>query len=221
MVLSLHHGILPGVPVEQLEKLALTTGYGALELPPGIPSNLPVRMVNHLVISPEMTVGDVEDLFDAAEDVGATAVQVVIRMSRLHLLTAWHLAQGRVTLMVEPVSFYGPGLREIQDAASLLPGVHLCLDTWHLAASRVDPSYIASLPSALIGHVHLADGTALEGDGDRGCALGEGVVPIQSYLRAIKDTGYEGTYGVEILHPENPEAAASISALRARTMLAS
>ncbi len=81
------------------------------------------------------------------------------------------------------------------------------IDFWHFWASRGGtPDEIAKLDKNLIYGVHVADGYRV-GENEawidetllRGALPGDGNVPIQQWIDAIKSTGYNGYYSGEIL----------------------
>ncbi len=84
------------------------------------------------------------------------------------------------------------------------------LDTWHFWACRgATPDEMAQLPVELIYNVHLSDGLRPEEGSPwvderelRGCLLGEGNIPLQEWVDAIKSTGYQGFYSGEFLNDQ-------------------
>ena len=84
----------------------------------------------------------------------------------------------------------------------------LLLDIWHMVRGNIQMSAIAQLPSGIINHIELDDGKLiaeagyLEDTVNSRLAPGEGEFPLSEFLRAVKATGYDGLYGVEILSNE-------------------
>jgi len=81
------------------------------------------------------------------------------------------------------------------------------IDFWHFWASRGGtPEDISKLNKNLIYGVHVADGYRV-GENEpwidetllRGALPGDGEVPIQEWIDAVKATGYDGYYSGEIL----------------------
>jgi sugar phosphate isomerase/epimerase len=70
--------------------------------------------------------------------------------------------------------------------------LHLC------GASFAD---VAKL-TGLIGHIHLSD---CNGETHGDLPAGRGVTPIEGYLQAIVDTGYEGTVSIELEYAPDPD----------------
>jgi sugar phosphate isomerase/epimerase len=133
-----------------------------------------------------------------------------------------------VRLAVEPVVF--SRFDSVAQALELIESVGadrlgLCLDTWHLWTSGEDWEQVAALDSELILTVHLGD--TLERaqsewrDEDRGALPGEGVVPMAEAIAAIRATGYDGVWTVEMKGREQWEwdpaelAAAALQRTRA------
>jgi len=81
------------------------------------------------------------------------------------------------------------------------------VDFWHFWASRGgSPDDIAKLDKNLIYGVHISDGYRPEEGGPwvdetllRGALPGDGEIPINEWIAAIKSTGYDGFYSGEIL----------------------
>ena len=60
--------------------------------------------------------------------------------------------------------------------------------------------------TGLIGHIHLSD---CDGKVHGDMPAGMGVTPIEDYLQAIVDTGYEGTVSIELEYaPEGTDIVA-------------
>lgn len=86
--------------------------------------------------------------------------------------------------------------------------VGLVIDFWHFWASRgADPEDVARLDRELIYNVHLCDGfRPAEGDPWvderelRGVLPGDGDLPVQEWVDAIRSTGYDGFVSGEFLN---------------------
>ncbi|MGF1875315.1 sugar phosphate isomerase/epimerase [Photobacterium frigidiphilum] len=84
------------------------------------------------------------------------------------------------------------------------------LDTWHFWASRgASPEDMAKIDKNLIYNVHLSDGKRpangqpwVDEKELRGYILGEGDIPLQEWVEAIKSTGYDGFYSGEFLNDQ-------------------
>lgn len=81
----------------------------------------------------------------------------------------------------------------------------LVIDIWHMTRGNIDFAEIAKLPASAITHVELDDGPAVAERGffeETICCrelCGEGAFDIEGFLQAIAATGYEGTFGIELL----------------------
>jgi len=83
--------------------------------------------------------------------------------------------------------------------------VGVMLDIWHLARGNIDFDQIRKMPKETIFWVELDDarpeveGTLYNDTVHCRELPGEGSLDIQKFLRAVRDVGYEGAYGVEII----------------------
>jgi sugar phosphate isomerase/epimerase len=68
----------------------------------------------------------------------------------------------------------------------------------HLSGDTVDD--VAKM-TGLIGHIHLSD---CDGKVHGDLPAGRGVTPIEEYLAAIRDTGYDGTVSIELEYSPDP-----------------
>lgn len=81
----------------------------------------------------------------------------------------------------------------------------IMLDIWHLARGNIDFDQIRKMPKETIFWVELDDawpeveGTLYNDTIHNRELPGEGSLDIQKFLRAVRDVGYDGAYGVEIL----------------------
>lgn len=86
-----------------------------------------------------------------------------------------------------------------------VPAVRANADISHLHLSHASIEDVA-LMKDLIGHIHLSD---CDGKVHGDMPAGMGVTPIKEYLRAIIDTGYEGTVSIELEYaPEGTDIVA-------------
>ena len=86
-----------------------------------------------------------------------------------------------------------------------VPAVRANADISHLHLSHASFEDVA-LMKDLIGHIHLSD---CDGKVHGDMPAGMGVTPIREYLRAIVDTGYEGTVSIELEYaPEGTDIVA-------------
>jgi D-psicose/D-tagatose/L-ribulose 3-epimerase len=81
------------------------------------------------------------------------------------------------------------------------PAVRANADISHLHLSNASFDDVAKL-QGLIGHIHLSD---CNGQTHGDLPAGRGVTPIKDYLKAIVDTGYEGTVSIELEYSPDPD----------------
>jgi sugar phosphate isomerase/epimerase len=119
-------------------------------------------------------------------------------------------SQLDVTLAVEPMhagcAAQWTFLTSIDDAMELLEAVgstqvKLVLDTYHLGQ---DPGCVERVPDIApqVAIVQLGDAKAPPDGEQNRCRLGEGNVPLQEIVDALKTAGYDGYYDVELLGEE-------------------
>jgi sugar phosphate isomerase/epimerase len=113
-----------------------------------------------------------------------------------------------VTLALEPVSF--TPLRTLEQALEVLDAagrgnVGLCLDTFHLWTGGTPWDEVAALDPSLIVAAHVSDVTPRRGeewsDADRDVLPGDGILPLKEGIAAIRATGYDRLWSVEMLGP--------------------
>ncbi len=77
------------------------------------------------------------------------------------------------------------------------PSVGICIDTWNVWQSRNVERLIAQCGARILV-VQLSDWNTPRSTADR-FSLGDGIIPLESLIRAIRRTGYSGAWIVEIL----------------------
>jgi sugar phosphate isomerase/epimerase len=111
-----------------------------------------------------------------------------------------------VQLALEPVTF--TPLRTLTQALEVLDtaardNVGLCLDTFHLWTAGTAWEEVAALDPALIMVAHISDVLPRQGaewsDADRDVLPGDGILPLRKGIEAIRATGYDGLWCVEML----------------------
>ena len=111
-----------------------------------------------------------------------------------------------VRLALEPVSF--TPLRTLAQAREVLEvagreNVGLCLDTFHLWTGGTPWAEVAALDPSLIVVAHISDVMPRRGeewsDEDRDVLPGDGILPLRDGIEAIRATGYDGLWSVELL----------------------
>jgi sugar phosphate isomerase/epimerase len=111
-----------------------------------------------------------------------------------------------VKLALEPVTFTPlrtlPQALEVLDAAGR-NNVGLCLDTFHLWTAGTSWDKVAALDPALILVAHISDVMPRKGsewsDADRDVLPGDGILPLREGIEAIRATGYDDLWCVEML----------------------
>jgi sugar phosphate isomerase/epimerase len=99
------------------------------------------------------------------------------------------------------------GMRLVDAAGHAAGG--LILDLWHVARGNIDFADVGALPGRYLFAVELDDadssavGTLLEDTLDRRRLCGEGALDVPAFIRAIRATGFDGPWGVEILSDEH------------------
>lgn len=96
------------------------------------------------------------------------------------------------------------GAREIMEACGE-KNSGLLLDIWHISRGHMNLHDISALPKDMIQSIELADADryalsdVIADTCHRRRLCGEGCFDIDGFVRAVKATGYEGPWGVEIL----------------------
>jgi sugar phosphate isomerase/epimerase len=140
---------------------------------------------NQEVIHPadqwEWAVEAVRELGLRAEELG---VEIAIELEPFHL---------SIVNSVEKMERF---LKDISH-----PAVKANVDISHLALAKDAATKIAEL-SGRIAHVHLSD---CDGKKHGDLPPGRGVVDFQPYLRALDDTGFNGTVSIELEYSPEPD----------------
>jgi sugar phosphate isomerase/epimerase len=136
-----------------------------------------------------------------------------------------------VRLAIEPVTF--APLRRLKQALDLIDRVGadrlgLVLDTWHLWTAGESWDDVAGLSPDLIVAAQLSDTCARAGDqwadSDRSVLPGDGILPLSEAVDAIRRTGFDGPWSVELFGNRYaaaaPEALAADILARTRALLA-
>jgi sugar phosphate isomerase/epimerase len=111
-----------------------------------------------------------------------------------------------VRLALEPVAFaplhsLSQALEVIDEAAR--DNIGLCLDTFHLWAGGTPWDEVAALDPGVVLVAHISDATARRGsvwsDADRDVLPGDGILPLGEGIAAIRATGYDDVWCVEMM----------------------
>jgi sugar phosphate isomerase/epimerase len=137
-------------------------------------------------------------------------------------LTALNLAEiadiGKrhgVRFQLEPVA-WAP-IHSLSHALTLIEradrdNVGIVVDFWHLwAGGETSPAEVARLDPSIIYEVHFCDGKRIPKDrlwtegALRGYLPGDGDIPIRAWTAAVKKTGFDGSWAVELFSPQHWE----------------
>jgi 4-hydroxyphenylpyruvate dioxygenase len=104
------------------------------------------------------------------------------------------------------------------------PALGLTLDSFHTLSLRDDPAQIRQIPADRIFYVQLADAPWVNTDvlthsRHYRCFPGQGEFDVTGFVRAILDTGYDGTISLEIFNDEFRSAPARANAIDAMRSL--
>lgn len=123
------------------------------------------------------------------------------------------LASGHgVRLGIEPVSF--SPFQTLKQALEVVDRVGperagIVLDVWHLWTAGCDWADVARLPPELVVCVQLGDTAPRAGDtwtdDDRTELLGDGILPVADAVAAVRTTGFDGVWSVEMLSRQHWE----------------
>ena len=90
--------------------------------------------------------------------------------------------------------------------------VGMVIDFWHLyAGGETRPEDVAKLDNSQIYGVHFCDGIAHKKGTEwvevelRGFLPGEGEIPVQEWVDAVRSTGFDGVWSSELLSPKHWE----------------
>jgi sugar phosphate isomerase/epimerase len=105
---------------------------------------------------------------------------------------------------------FDPNVRDLETALAIVEGANapnggLAIDTWHLSKLGIQADEIRRLPARHLGWVELSDGRwenmpdPVDEVVNHRELPGEGEFPIPEYVAALRDAGYAGPWGVEVL----------------------
>jgi len=201
----------------------LDAGYQTEELVPSL-GPLGVDMISSFEPIERQDPDDMrrrcQRLCEAAETLGCSAFQVVALDGLSHL--SWPQMRSEfakslkaladiaapfgVRLGLEPVAF--APLKTLAQALEVIDAadrenIGLNIDTFHIWAGGTPWEEVARLDPRLIVVVHLSDATPRRADAwadaDRGVFPGEGIIPLQEGIAAIRDAGYDGVWAIEMI----------------------
>jgi sugar phosphate isomerase/epimerase len=225
----------------------LDAGYAAEELVPALGS-LAVDMVSSFEAIEGQNLDEMtrrcRRLCQAAQTLGCQTFQVVALDGLKHL--SWPemrreiagllreladiAAPFGVRLALEPVAF--APLKTLAQALEVIDAaerenIGLNIDTFHVWAAGTPWEEVARLDSHMIEVVHLSDAAPRRGDewsdADRGVFPGDGIIPLTEGIAAIRSTGYDGAWAIEMISEYywewDPVILARAAKSRAETLL--
>ena len=121
-----------------------------------------------------------------------------------------------IRFQLEPIA-WSP-IHSLRQSLELIHAAHrdnvgMVIDFWHLwAGGETTPDEVAAMDRSMIYGIHFCDGKRHIGpskDWDekalRSFLPGEGDIPIQEWVGAVKATGYDGSWSSELLSPNHWE----------------
>ena len=84
----------------------------------------------------------------------------------------------------------------------------LAIDTWHMSKLSIAPDELRRIPRRYLAWVELSDGQfedmedPIDETINHRALPGEGEFPIPTYVEVLREIGYEGPWGVEVLSAE-------------------
>jgi sugar phosphate isomerase/epimerase len=161
------------------------------------------------------------EMLRAAEAIGARHIKVggdfdggafdPDHMATEFLALATDAANAGTCVVFEPMPFVN--VRTPAQALEFIakadhPAGLMLIDIWHVARANVDFSTLADIPARYIGDIELDD-APLHFEGDiiadtfnGRCLPGEGELDVAGFVDAVRRTGYDGIWGVEMLSAE-------------------
>jgi sugar phosphate isomerase/epimerase len=101
-------------------------------------------------------------------------------------------------------------VRDVDTALAVVEGAGtanaaMAIDTWHMAKLGIPLDDLRRIPAQYLGWVELSDGQwenmpdPVDETINYRALPGEGEFPIREYVAAVRDAGYDGPWGVEVL----------------------
>lgn len=104
--------------------------------------------------------------------------------------------------------------------------IGMVIDFWHLwYGEKTTPAEVAALDPKMIRNIHFCDGTRNEPGTEcdeeilRGVFAGEGSIPMEDWINAVKATGYDGYWSYELISKEHWEADTKEIAEKTKALL--
>ena len=105
------------------------------------------------------------------------------------------------------------------------PAIGLVLDSYHILARGLSPESIRAIPADKLFHVQLADAPDVPMDLQYKSRMfrslpGEGDFPILDFVKAVAATGYEDSYGLDLIENRSRSSTRQLALDGYRAMLA-
>lgn len=108
------------------------------------------------------------------------------------------------TMAWAPIHSLALGLEVLDEVG--MDNTGISIDTWHFyAGGETTPEDVAKMDKNLMCNIHFCDGRrprageAWDEEVQRAYYPGEGEIPLQEYADAIKATGYDGPWSIELI----------------------
>ena len=176
-----------------------------------------------------MMLNQAEVLTNAASIIGCPTLQLVPFCSLdgrdlddVLMLTAANIKQiaqiGQkygVRYQLEPIAY--SAIHSLKASLKLIdliqePNIGMVIDFWHLwAGGETEPAEVAQLNKNMIYGIHFCDGKkkGAEEDWDeaalRSYLPGDGDIDMAAWVKAVKSTGYDGSWSSELYSPKHWE----------------
>ncbi|MCT7664950.1 sugar phosphate isomerase/epimerase family protein [Shinella kummerowiae] len=195
---------------EKLCVLASAAGAKGIEAITG-PLDIRIYEAGAAARYPELYRGLVDLPTDTQSELTAANLQAVADIAASHGLLVYLEA-----LSWTPLNTMDAQLRILDNCKR--DNVRIVIDFWHAYTSGDTPERIARLDKELIYGVHLCDSLLYTGGIPnepvlRDVPTGQGVLDLQSWVDAVKSTGYAGWWSCELFcnrqHQDNSFAVAS------------
>ncbi|MDL2259207.1 sugar phosphate isomerase/epimerase [Eubacteriales bacterium OttesenSCG-928-K08] len=108
------------------------------------------------------------------------------------------------TMAWAPIHSLALGLEVLDEVG--MPNTGISIDTWHFyAGGETEPDDVAKMDKNLMCNIHFCDGRrpysgeAWDEEVQRAYYPGEGDIPLKEYADAIRATGYDGPWSIELI----------------------
>jgi sugar phosphate isomerase/epimerase len=158
-------------------------------------------------------------LWDAAAALGAHHVKVgnipgtpceIPRLTEAYAALCADAAEHHDAKIVYELMPPDVNVRTLETALAIVedadaPNGGLAIDTWHMATLGIAPGTLRGVPARHLGWVELSDGRwenmpdPVDETINHRELPGEGEFPILEYVAAVREAGYDGPWGIEVL----------------------